>query len=145
MRFETDVQRLAYERLAPMMRELFGEQAVFHDEQPIFFLRHGSAAVMVSVAPFRGDREAVVMGASLVVTDVELTFDLAKHLLNENASLVCGSWSFDENGIWYRYSILAPSCDKDELRNLIGVVVAMADGSDDELVARFGGRRAGEA
>lgn len=142
MRFETDIQRTAYERIAPLMKELFGEQAVAHDEQPLFFLRHGSAAVIIGIAPFRGGSDAIVMGSSLVVTDVELTLDLARYLLAENAMLVCGAWSFDEHGIWYRYSILAPSCDKEELRNLVGVVVAMADASDDELVARFGGRRA---
>jgi hypothetical protein len=38
--------------------------------------------------------------------------------------------------------MIGASCDKDELRNMVVMIVRTADEYDDQIVARWGGKRA---
>ena len=142
MEFATPTVKAVYERIAPMMKELFGEFAEANETYPSFSIAMGSAFAQVAVHPW-GDNDATVRTWSWVITGAENTPELLLHLLHENANLRFGGFGVDEAGdVLFQHTILGQTCDKEELRATIMAVISTADRVDDELVAKFGGQRA---
>jgi hypothetical protein len=140
--FKNDVQKQVYERIKPWVKEVFGEFAQTREDAPAFGVFVGSALAQVWVQPWRQD-DAVVTVRSYVVTGAEMRPDLAEYLVRENDKLLFGSFSVDgENDIAYTHSILGSSCDRAQLKASVMAVVTTADKYDDEIVRRWGGRRA---
>ena len=102
----------------------------------------GSARVFVDVMPVLDDSTAV-RASSPVVSDVELTDELALHLHDLSGQRPFGGFLYipSRREVWFQHAILGDDLDEDELDTAIDVVAAVADGSDDPLVAEFGGRR----
>ena len=102
----------------------------------------GSARVFVDVVPVLDDSTAV-RASSPVVSDIELSDELALHLLELSASRPFGGFLYipSRREVWFQHAILGDDLDEDELDTAIDVVAEVADGSDDPLVERFGGRR----
>ncbi|GIU80956.1 MAG: YbjN domain-containing protein [Acidobacteria bacterium] len=142
MEFATTAQKNCYEKIAPWLKELFGELAVAHDDAPIFGVTIGSAIANVIVMPWSQD-DATITVVSNVVSDVELTPDLMQYLLNQNVNMRFGGFGADNNGnIFFQHTIVGSTCDKEELKASVIAVAMTADQYDDEIVARWGGRRA---
>lgn len=142
MNFHTDAQQACYEKVAGYIRTLFGEMAVAREDVPAFWIRHGSALAQVSVFPWSDD-DATIGVRSWVVTDVEITPDLALHLLRQNDNMRFGAFGVDDDDdIFFEHTIVGATCDKEELRASVLAVLATADEVDDQIVQRWGGQRA---
>ena len=89
MQFDHDAHRAAYERVAELMTQLFGEDAAADPEMPTFTLHRGSARIDVTVASV-GEKPVVAV-YSTVVAGVEPSLELYEHLLTNNAGSVFGA------------------------------------------------------
>lgn len=142
MEFKTNAQKECYERVKPMIKELFGEMALFREDAPMFGIIVGSALTETVVLPW-GEDDALVSTRSYVVTDVDATPDLMRFLLTENSKFIFGAFGLDDDGdIIMENSLYGKTCDKEELRNSILAVAKTADTYDDKIVSRWGGQRA---
>ncbi|MEO1589806.1 MAG: YbjN domain-containing protein [Cyanobacteria bacterium J06632_22] len=142
MEFRTTAQQDCYERIAPWMTDLFGEAAVAFEDEPLFIITIGSAVASTRVVPW-GDEEALITTRAFVVTDVEMTPELSYYLLRANDGIYFGRFALDgEDDIVFEHSLVGSSCDRIELRHSVTTVVRLADDYDDEIVARWGGKRA---
>lgn len=142
MEFDNDTQRQVFEKVVTWMRELYGEQINVRENRPAVSLMHGTAYIVVSVYAW-GDAEAVILTRSFVVTDVEVTEDLMHFLLRKNDAMRLGAFGLDsDDDIFFEYSLVGSSCDKNELKAAISAVATTADQYDEEIRSRWGGLRA---
>lgn len=142
MEFKTAAQQACYEKVAVWMKELFGETIHTRDDRPVFLVPKGSTFASVVVYPW-GDDEAIIVTRDCLVTGPELTTELMRYLLEENAGTVFGAFGIDEDGdIIFEHTILGSTCDKAELKHSIRAVLEVADHYDEAIVNRWGGQRA---
>ena len=142
MDFQSSAQKTCYDRIAPWMDELFGEATVAFEDEPLFIITIGSAVASTRVVPW-GENEALITTRSYVVTDIAVTQELSYYLLRENNGIRFGRFAFDsENDIVFEHSLVGSTCDQIELKYSVTTVVRLADDYDDEIVARWGGKRA---
>ena len=142
MRFESSAQKACYEKILPWMQEMFGDFAGQRKEVPEFGVLVGSAFAQTSIYPF-GESDAVISTRAYVVTGAELTADLMHYLLRENDRMTFGAFGLDEEGdIFFEHSILGATADKEELKSSVSSVVLIADEYDDNIVEKWGGKRA---
>jgi hypothetical protein len=121
---------------------LFGEFAVARDDVPAIGVVVGSAVAQAIVFPW-GEDDATICTRAYVVTGAELTPDLMRYLLRENADMRFGAFGVDDDGdILFEHTIVGSTCDKEELKASVMAVVMTADRYDDQIVARWGGQRA---
>lgn len=144
MEFQTEAQKRAYERTLGIAREVFGESIDVVTDEPGFGMRVGSTVVMAFVRPW-GDERAWLQSFAPVVFGAEITGDLALHLLRKNDGMRFGGFSLNDEGtVFFQYSVVADTVDKEEFKACILAVAQTADEYDDELMKRWGGRRAGD-
>jgi hypothetical protein len=107
-----------------------------------FHASFGSAHVFVDVLPVLDDSTAVRASAP-VVSDVDLTDELALHLLELSSREPFGSFLYlpARREVWFQHVILGDDLDKVEFDAVVDLVSSIADQTDDDLVAQFGGRR----
>jgi len=142
MEFRTEPQKACYEKIAPWISEVFGEFVMAHEDRPVFGVHIGSALTIVSVDPW-GDDDAVITTRSYVVTQIELTPDLLRFLLEQNDRMRFGAFGIDGDGdVFFEHAIVGSSCDKNELKASTIAVAVTADKYDDEIRSRWGGQRA---
>lgn len=142
MEFETQAQKACYERVAPWVTDLFGGSVLRKADKPILGVMHGSAFAQVGVFPWSDD-DAIITTRAYVVTGTELTPDLMRYLLEENAGMRFGAFGIDDEGdIIFEHSIVGSTCDQKELESSVIHVARTADEYDDLIVARWGGERA---
>lgn len=139
--FQTEAQRTTYEKVKPWFRELFGDYVTIAEDRPTFWVLIGSAWTQTTVYPW-GEEDATITSRAWLVTGAELTPELLKYLLRENADMRFGAFGIDaDDDILYEHTIVGSTCDKDELRASVQAVAFTADRYDDEIVKRFGGTR----
>lgn len=142
MEFQTDAQRSCFDKVAPWVREIFGGSVLRKPDQPILGVMHGSAFAQVGVFPW-GKDDAIITTRAYVVTGVELSPDLMRFLLEENAGMHFGGFGIDDDGdIIFEHSIVGSTCDQKELEASVIAVARTADDYDDRIVERWGGERA---
>lgn len=142
MEFKTETQRICYDRIKPWMNDLFGGAVVTFEDEPLFIINFGSAVASTRVVAWSED-EALITTRSYVVTDVEITPDLTYYMLRENNGIYFGRFALDsENDIVFEHSLVGSTCDQVELKHSVMTVIQLADDYDDEIVARWGGKRA---
>jgi len=142
MEFQNEFQKQMYEKLTGMMKELFGAFASPRQDSPAFGISMGSAYTVVSVLPWRED-EAIFTTRSYVVTGIEIVPELMYYLLRENDRMRFGAYGIDrDNDIFFEHTIVASTCDLEELKSSVLAVVYTADQADDEITSRWGGQRA---
>ncbi|MEM8542974.1 MAG: YbjN domain-containing protein [Cyanobacteria bacterium P01_H01_bin.119] len=142
MEFKTETQKACYERIKPWMQDLFSEAVVTFEDEPLFIINFGSAVASTRVITWSED-EALITTRSYVVTDVEITPDLTYYMLRENSGIYFGRFALDsENDIVFEHSLVGSTCDQVELKHSVMTVIQLADDYDDEIVARWGGKRA---
>jgi type III secretion system-like peptide-binding chaperone len=102
----------------------------------------GSTRVFIDVLPVLEESTAVRL-SSPVLSDVDLSPDLALELLRLTAEQPFGRYSYApaRREVWFEHAILGDDLDQIELESAIDVVAATADGHDDALAAQFGGLR----
>lgn len=141
MDFKTPAQQGIYEKVASLVRELFGEMASPRDDRPSFGIRMGSAWVQTWVSAW-GDDDATITTRAWLTTGTELTVDFARYLLNANDDMRFGAFGIDKDGdSFFEHTILGSTATKVELKASILAVATTSDEYDDEIVSRFGGTR----
>ena len=141
--FETTEHQRCYGVVATFGRELFGE-ITFRPLEDIsaFDMNHGSANIQILVIPVGQDR-SVVRVVSCLITDVEISGDLCRYLLELNADLPFGGFSLDEEGdICISHTIVGQTLDKEELAASVRNICEVADRYDDAIRDIYGGKRA---
>lgn len=142
MEFKSAPQQETYERILPWITELFGNSVIIFEDEPLFVINLGSAVASTRVIPW-GEDQALITTRSYVVTDIEITPELTYYLLRENNGIYFGRFALDaENDIVFEHSLVGSTCDRVELNHSVMTVVRIADSYDDEIVARWGGKRA---
>lgn len=141
MDFQSSLQEKHYTKVSGWMRHLFGDIPWEKLDEPGFGLFMGSAWVEVRILPWLDD--TVVNVRSTVVSDVTLTEDLLNYLLRENHEMRFGGFSVSKDGdILFEHTIVGSTIDKKELESSVHAVLEIADKYDDEIVERWGGKRA---
>jgi len=144
MEFQTEGQKQTYEKVAGMVKELFGTFAAPRDDIPAFSINYGSAYIITQVFPW-GDNDASITTRSYVVTGAELTQELLLFLLQENDKMRFGAFGVDKDlDIFFEHTIVGSTCDLDELKASVLAVVYTADQYDDQITSRWGGQRASD-
>ncbi len=142
MDFQTETQRQCFEKVAPWVKEIFGGSVLRKPDKPILGVMHGSAFAQIGVFPW-GDDDAIITTRAYVVTGAELSQDLLRFLLKENAGMHFGAFGIDDEGdIIFEHSIVGSTCDQRELEASVIAVARTADDYDDRIVERWGGERA---
>lgn len=142
MQFQTSAQEACYHKVALWMQELFGKFPCARQDIPGLGLFMGSALVEVLILPW-GEEDAVINTRAYVVTGAELTADLMRFLLEQNSNMIFGAFGIDAKGdILFEHSIVGSTCDKKELESSVNAVLEVSDEYDDQLVERWGGKRA---
>ena len=142
MEFSTPAVQKCYERIVPLVKEIFGEFASPYSEHPAFNIAVGSAYVIIRINPW-GKDDATIQTVAYVVSGAEMTTELMRYLLTQNADLRFGAFGVDSDGdIILHHSIACAACDKDDLKVSAMGLVYYADQIDDEIIAQFGGQRA---
>ncbi len=127
-------------RVKRFLDERFG--GFDHDPSWGYHGGFGSARVFVDVLPVLEDSTAV-RASSPVLSDVELSDDMALELLRLTAARPFGGYAYvpRRREVWFQHAILGDDLDRVELESAIEVVAETADSQDDLLAERFGGRR----
>ncbi|MCT7990835.1 YbjN domain-containing protein [Laspinema olomoucense] len=142
MQFQTAAQEACYHKVALWMQELFGKFPCARQDIPGLGLFMGSALVEVLILPW-GEEDAVINTRAYVVTEAELSSDLMRFLLEQNSNMIFGAFGIDSKGdIVFEHSIVGSTCDKKELESSVNAVLEVSDEYDDQLVERWGGKRA---
>jgi hypothetical protein len=142
MQFQTSAQEACYHKVARWMQELFGKFPCARQDIPGLGLFMGSALVEVLILPW-GEADSVINTRAYVVTEAELTADLMRFLLEQNSNMIFGAFGIDSKGdILFEHSIVGSTCDKKELESSVNAVLEVSDEYDDQLVERWGGKRA---
>lgn len=142
MEFATAAQKECYECIGPWMHTLFNESVLTFDDEPLFVINFGSAVASTRIIPWE-ENDTLITTRSYVVTDIEVTPELSYYLLRENNGIRFGRFALDsENDIVFEHSLVGSTCDQIELQYSVTTVIKLADIYDDEIVARWGGKRA---
>ena len=98
--------------------------------------------MFVDVLPVLEDSTAV-RASSPVLSGVDLSDELALRLLELASASPFGAFLYlpSRREAWFEHVVLGDDLDPGELETAIEIVATTADGHDDELAARFGGRR----
>ena len=98
--------------------------------------------MFVDVLPVLDDSTAV-RASSPVLSDIDLTDELAMRLLPLETSTPFGSFFYvpARREVWFQHVVLGDDLDLTEFESAIDVVAKSADDDDDKLQAEFGGKR----
>ncbi len=142
MVFATKPQKACYEKIKPWVVEYFAGAFVPEYEIPVIVVPLGSAVAMVEVFPW-GEEDSIVRTWSYVVTGADMNSDLMRFLLQRNVEMSFGAFGVDTDGdVRFEHAIVGSTCDPNELQSSLAEVLECADRYDDEIVARWGGKRA---
>lgn len=144
MNFQTEAQQDCYQKVADWLPEICDRVSNPVSDKPFFSLQFGSATVLVDICPFR-EIESVIDIWAYVATEVEVSSDLLRFLLNQNDVFRFGGFSMAEDGdIRFHVTLLGASCQQNEFKLALTEVLESADRFDDDIVERWGGKRAGD-
>jgi hypothetical protein len=142
MEFISDAQKQVYQKISPWLHEVFGGSLKERQDVPAFSVIIGSAVAQIIVLPWR-ENDATVTIRSYVVTEAEINMELTQFLLRENNNMRFGAFGLDEdNDIFFAHTIVGSTCDKEELEGSAMAVAHTADLYDDQIMDRWGGKRA---
>lgn len=143
-KMNTDIEILnsTAEKVVTFLKQAYPDYVSFDDYT--FTIKRGSTQVMVQVRPYTND-DSIVEFVSNVVYQTNVTPNLMYYLLRKNAELHFGGFGllFDDTVI-FSYSIAGKNLDENEFNTALNSVAIIADYYDDEIVEKFGGKRAQE-
>jgi len=111
-----------------------------------FSLQAGSARVFVSCREWPDNDRRLVHLAAPVLQGCTASPELFEHIATRADDYLFGHLSADREqdgtiNVWFTHTLLGDYLDPEELEYAVGGVGGTADQLDDELKARFGGRR----
>lgn len=125
--------------VSDLLRTIVGPHRV--DPFGNFSFDHDSTRVFVTV---NGSPMGPMVGVfSVTNTGLELSSDLSAWMATTNHALALGSlsWDDDNNAVWLRHNLVGSHLDVVELQAAVQAVAGTAAKLDDEIQARFGGKR----
>lgn len=142
MNTDIEILNASSEKVQAFLKQTYPDFVAFDDYT--FTIKRGSSQVMVQVRPYTED-DTIIEFISNVVYETNVTPDLMYYLLRKNTELHFGGFGllFDDTVI-FSYSIAGKNLDENEFRTALNSVAIIADYYDDEIVAKFGGKRARE-
>lgn len=131
------------EKIQRILAEALGSVSV--DKDGDFFVRQDSAVVFVRVVE-RGDGTTIVKSFAHLLTDVKLTPEVFRWVAIDGQEYFFGHARVIEgdNGlglILFEHILLGDFLDAEELKWAVLAVVSAANDMDDDLQARFGGKK----
>jgi len=129
--------------ISKYLQESFG--GFLRDQNDNFILQAGSARIIIAPVDWV-DGQTLVKVVALVNKDGGPAEELAKYLIAENLRLIFGKFSFEPTGrmVFYEHTLLGDFLNRKELEIAVKAIASTADKYDDELQARFGGKKFGE-
>jgi hypothetical protein len=125
------------------IEEMFGKSHAFRRvDRGFYVVRQGSAFIFMRVLPWSADGALIRMVAQLA-KGVEMTPDLAIHLLGLNAKLRFGSFGWVREGscVTLQHTMIGgPNLEEAELLTTLRDVALVADEYDDVVVGQAGGK-----
>ncbi|MBM3266395.1 MAG: YbjN domain-containing protein [Candidatus Sericytochromatia bacterium] len=142
MQFDSQNQEKTYQQVKQWATEIFGEDVYLRKDAPEVSIPRGSTMLRIQVHDW-GEGKVGIRALSYMVEGAEIDEALMRFLLEKNDDVVFGGFGIDSDGdVVYQHSILATGMDKEEFRAAVKAVAAVADDFDDEIVSRWGGKRA---
>jgi hypothetical protein len=129
--------------IAQYLQESFG--GFLKDQNDNFVLQAGSARIIIS--PFDWvEGQTLVRVVALVNLGGGPIEELSKYLIAENLKLIFGKFSLEPTAgmVFYEHTLLGDFLNRKELEVAVKAIASTADKYDDELQARFGGKKFGE-
>lgn len=119
--------------------EIFGGHQA--DPEGDYVVAFGSAMTFLRPAEIYGGQTAVRVW-SITNLDVPVTDELTRFVATENGKLVFGVLSLDESrgAVVLAHTLLGEFLNREELKVAVAAVASVADGYDDQIKTRFGGR-----
>ncbi len=116
------------------------------DNEGDFAYEWGSSAVFIRVLDW-GDGDVLVNVYAIVAGQVPITDELCADLILER-SMVVGAWSILRDSdnpkigdVTFSIRLFGNDLDESEILKAIALTGEVADDQDDQIVARFGGKR----
>src|SRR5438046_1635064 len=136
----------AYVETCALIEKSLGTSSAFRKVDPgLYVVKQGSSYVMISVMASGPKKDrALVRVTSQVVSGVRPEPSLFRQLLILNGTLRFGAFAYVPEGeiVLFTHSLLGGNTlDANELLAAVHDVALVADGYDDRIVARYGGRR----
>jgi hypothetical protein len=129
--------------IANYLQESFG--GFLRDQNDNFILQAGSARIVIVPLDWT-DGQTLVKIVALVNLEGGPADELAKYLVAENLKLIFGKFSVEPNQrmVFYEHALLGDYLNRKELETAVKAIAMTADKYDDEIQARFGGKKFGE-
>jgi Putative bacterial sensory transduction regulator len=129
--------------IANYLQESFG--GFLKDQNDNFILQAGSARLIIAPLDWV-DGQTLVKVVALVNMGGGPAEDLSKYLIAENLKLIFGKFSLEPLAgmVFYEHTLLGDFLNRKELEIAVRAIASTADKYDDELQARFGGKKFGE-
>lgn len=129
--------------IANYLQESFG--GFLRDQNDNFILQAGSARIVVIPIEWT-EGQTLVKIVALVNLEGGPADELAKFLVAENMKLIFGKFSVEPNQrmVFYEHTLLGDFLNRKELEVAVKAIASTADKYDDEIQARFGGKKFGE-
>lgn len=132
-----------------VLRILASKLQVKTDEDGDVIIRYESTVGVVSVREFGDDDgiRVIVQVRAIVLWDVKRTPALYEWVATEGTNYLIGhvrcfeSQNSGNTNLWLEHNLVGDNLDENELMSAVGFVLNQADELDDELQAKFGGRR----
>jgi hypothetical protein len=144
--FKPPQGRSAIQQSCALIEKVLGISPAFRKiEDSLYVVKQGSSYVMISVMASGQSRDrALVRVTAQVVSGVRPEPSLFRQLLILNGTLRFGSFAYVPEGeiVLFSHSLLGgATLDANEILAAVHDVALVADGYDDRIVARYGGRR----
>jgi len=140
---ESEALKTLRSTIEKYLTESFG--GFLKDQNNNFVLQAGSARVIVVPLDWIGGQTLVKIVA-LVNRDSPSFDALSGYLAGENLKLIFGKFSVQPEArmVFYEHTLLGDFLNRKELEVAIQAIASTADKYDDELQAKFGGKKFGE-
>jgi hypothetical protein len=110
-------------------------------EEGIFFFKHGSTVVMLSI--FQQDNHRWVRFVATMLAEVTPSMELLARLLRLNTEVLLGAFLLFEDGtLAFSHTLLGDHLDFEEFEYALTYVAQVGDDYDEELQVIAGGLRA---
>lgn len=132
-----------------VLRILASKLQVKTDEDGDVIIHYESTVGVVSVRELGDDDglRVLVQVRAIVLWDVKRTPALYEWVASEGTNYLIGhvrclkSQNSGNTNLWLEHNLIGDNLDENELMSAVGFVLNQADELDDELQAKFGGRR----
>jgi len=141
--FQSEIQANAFRQVARILLTQYGDQVEANIQSAQLALEAGTAALDISVIPWRDD--AIIRCSATLVVGSRIDGELLEFLLQENASMDFGAFELGErSSIIFRANLLGSTASERDIRAVVWTVISVADQYDDRIQARWGGLRAAD-